>query len=311
MQLLAYLQDPQIVVKTLHLIETDSLGSNAEALIAGEVSQRSTQYGDVIELMKKNSPPSELMHFVKAIAYAQEGWTPALREKYFKNFAKLLSANGGESYNGFVIAIRDIALDNAPAKEKEKLKKLSGEELLLVSKNDLANLPQPEGPGKNWSVDEVVTLVKSDKGSGDLNNGAQMFQAALCASCHSINNNGNSIGPDLTQIATRFSTKDLAEAIILPNKAISDQYTATELLLNDDSFIWGTVVNETEDSLFINQNPMLSDKLKKIAKAQISERKPSEISVMMPALLNRLNEQEVKDLIHFIQASAKRSNPDS
>ncbi|MDN5213470.1 c-type cytochrome [Fulvivirgaceae bacterium BMA12] len=310
-QLLAYWQDPEIAAKTLNLIETDSLGSNAEALIAGDVSQRSSQYGDIIELMKKNSPPSELMHFVKAISYAQEGWTPALREEYFKNFAKLLSANGGESYNGFVIAIRDIALDHAPEKEKEKLKQLSGEELLLIGKNDLASLPQPKGPGKNWDINEVVALVESDEATGDLDNGAQMFRAALCSSCHSINGQGNSIGPDLTQIATRFSTKDLAEAIIMPNKAISDQYTATELVLNDESFIWGTVVNETEDTLFVNQNPMLSDKLKKIAKSEISERKQSDKSVMMPALINRLNAQEVKDLIHFIQSSAKRSNPDS
>lgn len=308
-QLLSYLNDPTVVAKTMDLIENDSMESNASQLIAGEVSQRSAQYGDIIELMKQNVPPSDLMHYVKAISYTDQGWTPALREKYFRYFAKLLSGNGGESYNGFVIKIRDIALSKVPVDQREELKGLSGEELLSVNKHDLANLPQPEGPGKNWSVNEVVALVESNDRTGDLDKGAKMFKAALCASCHSINGQGSSIGPELTQIATRFSSKDLAEAIVLPNKTISDQYTATELLLQDDRFMWGTVMRETDDSLFINQNPMLSDRLNKISKAQIKKRSPSDRSIMMPALLNRLNAQEVKDLIQFIQSSAIIADP--
>jgi len=40
---------------------------------------------------------------------------------------------------------------------KENLLTLSGEELIQkLNSTDLANLPHPKGPGKNWSVAEIV-----------------------------------------------------------------------------------------------------------------------------------------------------------
>ena len=53
-----------------------------------------------------------------------------------------------------------------------------------------------------------------------------------------LKDEGGSIGPDLTQLGTRFSDKDILESIIEPDKAISDQYAATIFQLKDGSTYW-------------------------------------------------------------------------
>lgn len=306
-QLLAYLKDPTVVEKTIALLDGISKIEKNSPVINKEVTERSEQYGGTIERMKSNTPPSELMHYIKALSYAQNGWTKDTREKYFSYFSKLFAANGGESYNGFLLKIRENALLNMPASEHKGLLALSGEELIQLNGTDLVDLPHPKGPGKNWTVDEIVGFYNAAGDNGDLVNGENMYKAALCYSCHSLQGSGASIGPDLTQLTSRFSAKDIAEAIVYPNKTISDQYGTIELTMNDGKERWGRLINETQDTLVINENPLNPKQLSKLAKSNIKNREVSKRSAMMPALLNRLNETEIKDLFSFLKSQARKS----
>lgn len=305
-QLLAYVDDKQVVEKTLKMLDTLSLTSVEALVISDEVTERSGQYGEIIERMKNNTPPAELMHYVKALSYASEGWNSELYKKYFTYFTKLFAANGGESYTGFVLAIRDNALKNAPESEIENLKAISGEELIHVKTTELADLPQPKGPGKNWSVDDIIDIVSNGK-EGNLENGKNMFQAALCSSCHSIGGKGSSVGPDLTQLTTRFSIKDIGEALVFPNKTISDQYVAVEVTLKNDKQFWGRLIEEKNDTLWLNENPMDPDSKRKIPMSKIKSKSNSERSIMFPGLLNRLNEEEINDLFYYMKSHERSS----
>jgi putative heme-binding domain-containing protein len=306
-QLLAYVENPSVVAKTMKLLDTLAQTKKITTIIEKDVTGRSEQYGGTIERMKSNTPPAELIHYVKALSYAPNGWTKALREKYFTYYSRLFAANGGESYSKFLLKIRENALVHVPQAEKENLLTLSGEELIQLNSTDLANLPHPKGPGKNWSVAEIVALYDSAGDNGDLKNGEDMFKAVLCSSCHALQGNGASIGPDLTQVTSRFSTKDIAEAIVNPNKTISDQYEAVEITMNDDKGHWGRIINETNDTIIINENPLNAEQLTKLAKANIKTQVVSKRSAMMPSLLNRLNEQEVIDLFSFLKSQARKS----
>lgn len=306
-QLLAYLKDPTVVEKTMALLDDISKIEKNTPVINKDVTERSEQYGGTIERMKSNTPPSELMHYVKALSYAPNGWTKDLREKYFTYFSKLFAANGGESYNGFLLKIRENALVNMPTAEHKDLLALSGEELIKLNSTDLVDLPHPKGPGKNWTVEEIIELYNASNDKGDLVNGENMYKAVLCNSCHSLQGSGASIGPDLTQLTNRFSAKDIAEAIVYPNKTISDQYQAIEITMNNDKQYWGRLINETKDTLIINENPLNPNQVSKLVKSNIKNREVSKRSAMMPALLNRLNETEVKDLFSFLKSQARKS----
>mgnify|MGYP000271214402 CR=1 FL=1 len=302
-QLLVYADDEKVVAKTLPLL--DKFKNNAKGLILNDsIIARSDQYGKTIERMKKNTPPAELMHYVKALSHAKKGWTNKLREDYFKQYATLFAANGGESYNGFLLRMRAFALENAPKTTHKNLVALSGEELIKMNRTDLSSLPKPKGPGENWAVNQI-TAIEGIGNKGDAVNGEKMYRAVLCASCHTVNGKGGSVGPDLTQIATRFSIKDIAEAIISPNQTISDQYEALEIKMKDEKLYWGRLISETKDTLSLNTSPLNPTQQVKLLKKDIVKKTVSDRSIMMPSLLNRLNEQEVKDLFYFLKEQAK------
>ncbi|MHC4823991.1 MAG: c-type cytochrome [Planctomycetota bacterium] len=52
-----------------------------------------------------------------------------------------------------------------------------------------------------------------------------MFRDLSCIQCHRFGTEGGSLGPDLGSVAHRFGRRDLLEAILVPQKAVSDQYT--------------------------------------------------------------------------------------
>ena len=109
----------------------------------------------------------------------------------------------------------------------------------------------------------------------------------------------------MTQLASRFTVKDMAHAIINPNAEISDQYMLSEIQLNNGARWFAKIIEETSDSLFVMLNPLTPEKLTKIPLSSIKEKKLTHQSQMFPASLNRLNAQEVVDLMTYLLAGGQ------
>ena len=135
-----------------------------------------------------------------------------------------------------------------------------------------------------------------------------MYAAGRCSSCHIMRGDGGNIGPDLTQLGTRFSPKDMLESIIEPNKVVSDQYAATVFTMKDGSSILGRLTNENDNTYFISQNPFAPETLREIPKQDVASTKYSYISMMYPGLMNNMNEDEVKDLIAYLMAGGNEQH---
>ncbi len=73
-------------------------------------------------------------------------------------------------------------------------------------------------------LEEAVKIIDSGLTNRSFENGKNFFAAVMCQSCHKMRGEGADIGPDLTQLGTRFSTTNMLESIITPDKTISDQY---------------------------------------------------------------------------------------
>jgi cytochrome c553 len=96
---------------------------------------------------------------------------------------------------------------------------ISGDSIVGLSARNLeAGMKQPVGPGRKWSIVEAVAVADSGIAHRNFETGRAMFSASLCSSCHSIKGEGGVAGPDLTQLGTRFSYKDMLESIIEPIK---------------------------------------------------------------------------------------------
>lgn len=308
-KVLVYLEAPGVIEKTIALLE--SAKDDPEEKTASQASDlilRNPQYGMAIAGMLSNVPPAQQTYYANLLMNSDTGWTDELREKYFRWFKEAFGYKGGVSYIGFVNKARLAALSHLPENERDHYRDLSGESLLTTSGNDLADGPEPKGPGKRWTVEEALPLVESGLTNRDFQNGKAMYAAGRCGSCHMMRGEGGNIGPDLTQLGTRFSPKDMLEAIIEPNKVVSDQYAATVLTMKDGSSILGRLTGEDEDAYTISQNPFAPEVLRDIPKDDVVDTKFSYISIMYPGLINNMNEEEVKDLVAYLMAGGNEEH---
>ncbi|NVJ86354.1 MAG: c-type cytochrome [Algoriphagus sp.] len=301
--LLTHLNAPDAVEKTLALLKTAKDDSDYQKTFtsSAELVFRNPQYGLDIANMLANVPPAQATYFATVLGGAETGWTPEMREEYFawiKN--ALTNYKGGRSYVGFLDRSRKMALSHVASEDFEKYDELSGGKLLTASGNDIANTGiQPEGPGRSWTVDEALAVVDTLEGR-DFIKGKAMYQATLCQSCHTMQGEGGIIGPDLTQLGTRFSKKDILEATIHPSAVISEQYHATVFELREGGSVVGRLTNEDDANFYVSQNPFAPDNLRTVPKNTVAFTKNSDVSIMLPGLINRLNEEELKDLMAYL-----------
>lgn len=299
--MLVYLNSPTVIGKTLALME-QPYEPSAEELAGLELLARNTGYGGTIAQMLANQPEIQKIHYAFALRNLRYGWTLEQRKTYFEWFNSALTRSGGASYEGFIENIREEALENASPAERQALESTT----IAAQPLELEDLPKPEGPGKDWTVSDVLAVAESGLRGRSFENGQRMYAAARCAACHRFDGEGGNTGPDLSNLAGRFNLQDLTESIVEPSKVISDQYQASVIITDDGRTITGRVVGEEDGQLTVLTDAFDPTKSEQIDKESIEESVASRLSLMPTGLLNDLNEQEVLDLLAYLLS---RGNP--
>ncbi|MDB6151935.1 MAG: heme-binding protein, partial [Chthoniobacteraceae bacterium] len=165
------------------------------------------------------------------------------------------------------------------------------------------NFVIPKGPGKNYTVDDVVALAKDGLHGRNFEQGKAMFTSTLCSACHHFNGEGGNVGPDITGAGSRYSVRDLLENIVDPSKVISDQYGSEQIELKDGSLIIGRVASEEKGKLSVMTSPLTPDVQMTINAADIKSRAVYPVSMMPPGLINTLNSEELLDLLAYVQSA--------
>ena len=312
-KVLIALEAPGVIEKTLTLMDKkDEPGSKDLGLETSTASSdlilRNPQYGLDIARMLEKVPPLQQTFYATMLSREKTGWTPELRTKYFTWFANAFKFQGGRSYIGFIDKARKLALANVPKEQFDQYNKLSGADLLAKSGNDLATDFTPKGPGRRWELDKALATLDSGQVALNYDTGKKIYGAILCRNCHSMGGEGGDIGPDLTQLGTRFSNKDMLEAIIMPDKTVSDQYASTIFTLKNGQSVLGRLISEDKGSYSISQNPFAPDQLRKVLKKDVVSKKYSTVSIMLPGLINSLNPGELKDLIAYLKSGGNQNS---
>jgi len=309
-KILAYIGDPDVVKKTIALmaVSKDDTSYQKTATQSSDLILRNQQYGMDVANMLANHPPEQQIYLAVVLGPVKTGWTPETREQYFKYFRTFLEKRGGNSYTGYINSARKNALKNVPKAQMNYYDTLSGKSLLNQAGIHLAsNAIRPKGPGREWTVDSALayTANLSDR---DFDSSRGMFISVSCASCHKMNGEGGSIGPDLTQLGTRFSAKDILESIIEPSKTISDQYAATDFYLKDGTTVMGRLIREDKDKYYVSQNPFAPEMLREVPKSDVASKKLSDISIMPPGLINSMNPEDLKNLMAYLMSGGDKNN---
>jgi putative heme-binding domain-containing protein len=257
---------------------------------------------DIAGMLSK-MPPLNQTWYANVLSQASKGWTDDLRNQYFNWYTKAFGYKGGVCYVGFIDKARKNALETVPKELFVKYNKMSGDSLVTLARKGLDIGPvRPKGPGKNWKVEEALQVVSQDASPRNFDQGKAMFAASLCRTCHQMKGEGGVAGPDLTQLGTRFSDKDMLEAIIAPNKTISDQYGSTVFYLKAGGSILGRLIRQDNEKYYISQNPFDPQTVREVQKKNVLRTRVSEISPMLPGMINALNAEELKDLMAYLKS---------
>jgi putative heme-binding domain-containing protein len=300
-QLLVYLDGHNVVEKTMAMIRTEH---ERKADVSFELIARNSGYGGTIAQMLANRPDAQSIALAFALRNQKTGWMLSDRKDYFQFLQKARGWSGGASYQGFINNIDKDAWENCSEAER-----LAVEASGARKPYKAPQLPQPKGPGKEWTLDELLALSKTKMKGRNFENGKRTFAAARCVICHRFGGDGGATGPDLTQAAGRFAFKDMAEAVIDPSKVVSDQYKGTVIATNSGKVYTGRIVNESIRGVTLLIDPEDSTKIVEVPKADIDEKKPLDVSLMPKGLLNTLNESEVLDLIAYILSRGDKNDP--
>lgn len=311
-KILIYLRDETALATSVNILSEDGedLKDDDKLLMnSADLIMRNPQYGMDIANTLAKLPPQKQMFYATVLSGAKTGWTDSLYKEYFSWFAKAFQFSGGHSYAGFINLARKNALERVPKTQFAFYNTLSGDSIAERPPiMQLASAVQPKGPGRDWSVQDAMRYVDSGMGNRNYETGKGLFVSSLCASCHMMKGEGGVAGPDLTQLGTRFTYQDMLEAIIEPSKTISDQYGATVFFLKEGGSVIGRLIEESDTEYTIAQNPFAPREYRKIKKSSVSRTRVSEVSPMLPGMINRLNAEEMKDLLAYLKTGGNATD---
>ncbi|HEY2951987.1 MAG TPA: ThuA domain-containing protein [Verrucomicrobiae bacterium] len=140
--------------------------------------------------------------------------------------------------------------------------------------------------------------AKTELAGGDYEGGRGLFfgDRLKCSACHRLRGEGNTVGPDLSNLAHRDAASVLRD-IKEPNATIHPDYVAYSVQLRDGSDLTGFVRTQTGDSLRVVGS---DGKEQLVRRDDVSELRPSAVSLMPAGLLEGLKDGQVRDLMTFL-----------
>ena len=138
---------------------------------------------------------------------------------------------------------------------------------------------------------------------GDLKRGEAVFKASLkgesqCLRCHMVRGVGGNIGPDLSMIGKKASKENLFESILLPSKAIADQYVQWKVTTLDEKSVSGLLVAETDKEITLRD---ANGKDHTFATKDLDgPKQKSLVSIMPDHLVAALTEDELVDMVEYL-----------
>ncbi len=118
-----------------------------------------------------------------------------------------------------------------------------------------------------------------------------------CSPCHNLAGRGHSVGPDLALLTDR-STPALLVAIFDPNRGVEEKYTQYNLVTRDGRVWSGIFADESGGAItLLGQDRQRFE----VARSDIVSAESAGISLMPEGLEEGLSDEDVADLLAFIQ----------
>jgi putative heme-binding domain-containing protein len=239
----------------------ESAKPSAEAVAA--ITQR-----DV--LLNAASSPSQRQHAAEQLASTREG-----------GMALLALAGDGKLPDGVKKSVAELIFRNPDP----SVRALAGQHFPRVTASGEA-LPPPE---------KLLAL------EGDAKRGRDVFfgQTAACSKCHTFRGEGADVGPDLSEIRTKYDRAALLDQVLNPSASIALGYEPWLVRTKKGDTYAGFILADSEAALTLKDT---SGKKVIIPAADIDRRVKQKLSVMPDNVALGLKPQELADLLAFLRS---------
>jgi putative membrane-bound dehydrogenase-like protein len=154
----------------------------------------------------------------------------------------------------------------------------------------------PEGE-KRARINSIRHMLGTGKGNPV--SGKALFQQK-CGICHTLFGEGNKVGPDLTG-TDRNNSEFIITSIVDPSAVIRNEYVAYVVTTHNGRLLTGLMAESTPKTVTLLDSKNVRTTL---SRDEIDEIRPSPESLMPEKSLDDLDEQQIRDLLSYVQASA-------
>jgi putative membrane-bound dehydrogenase-like protein len=155
-------------------------------------------------------------------------------------------------------------------------------------------------PPAKLDPNKLPSIAVLARRHGDPRRGQRVLSAnkdLRCLACHTIAGSGGNVGPDLSVIGKKASRENLFESLLLPSKAVADQYVNWVVETNDGLSLTGLIVEEKPEHLIVRD---ANGKDTKVLKKDLASKAKSPNSIMPSDLLAYMTEDDLVDVVEYL-----------
>ena len=258
-----------------------------------------------VALLTTSTRSEDLLQYLFYLRLVPDGWTLEQRRACFTALNHAETLEGARDYQRSLKMIRAEMMEKLTPAEHAAIAPL-----LAVTAD--AVLPQSSGPQvavRDWKAEDLIPQLDRVGSKRSFDAGKQAFASAQCVLCHRVGQNGGLVGPDLTAVSSRFNRRDLLDSILNPSRVIDDKFRNTVLTLKSGANVIGTIEREDEKTVTIRASPLLPQTTV-LQKADVQSREMSPVSPMPPSLLNVLKQEQILDLLAYLESGGDPKHRD-
>jgi putative heme-binding domain-containing protein len=195
-------------------------------------------------------------------------------------------------------AQQDPALQSAVAAALERIESRPPDERLAPARQ----------VQNRYAMSDVETTLDWPTSSRSFARGRRVYHELGCHRCHVTSKHDTLVGPNLTGPDYKTSRRELAEAIIVPDKQIAENYRQYLLLVNGKP-ITGLVTEQTDEYLIVIADPMHDCTPQRIERDQLDD-EPERLttSAMPTGMVDVLTMEELLDLLAYVESKGNQEN---
>jgi putative membrane-bound dehydrogenase-like protein len=257
---------------------------------AAKVSGEGSQWADValLRLASRKTTGSEIR--TAANQALDAGWSEPRRRAQILRAAAV--AGDATRAAQFVEALQDPDA-TVVAAAKKTLQQLKIDPARIAAE---AKAPRLGDLGNDDSIRWVLET------RGDVARGEQLFTQTGCNGCHTVRADEPLKGPYLGTIANTYRRRELAEAILIPDKTLAQGFITHHFELMDGSEVDGFVVQEAADAVTIRT---VTAQEQRIAVTDIVRRDKLQKSLMPEGLAAGWTVKDFASVLDYLEALAK------